>query len=72
MPGWRPRSPARPNKAGDGAALSRAEATARIIAIAAGLKLHLTEHAAVMQRVELAVSHVRDTLAQAQSNGGLK
>jgi hypothetical protein len=63
---------AKVNKAGTSAALTEAEATAQIAAIAADMKAHLTEHAAVMARVGSAVSHVKKTLAQAQRNGGLK
>jgi hypothetical protein len=55
-----------------GASLTEAEATAQITATAAEMKVHLTEHAAVIQRVESAVAHVKMTLEQARKNGGLK
>ena len=59
-------------KVSAGAALTEAEATAQIAATAADMKVHLTDHTAVIQRVASAVSHVRDTLELAQKNGGLK
>jgi hypothetical protein len=60
----------RVNKAGCGAFLTEIEA--RIAAIAEEMKVHLTDHAAVLQRVRAAVSHVAVTLEQAQKTGGLK
>jgi hypothetical protein len=59
-------------KASCGASLTRADATARIEATAAEMKVHLTDHAAVMRRVRSAVAHVEMTLGQARMNGGLK
>ena len=55
-----------------GNALSQAEATTLITAAAADMKLHLTKHDDIMQRVESAVAHVKKTLEQAQRTGELQ
>ena len=55
-----------------GGPLTEGEATARIEATARDMKIHLTEHAVVIERVESAVAHVKRTLEQARQNGGLK
>jgi len=60
---------AKVNNAGCGACPTEAEATARIAVAAAEMKIHLTDHAAVMQRVQSAVSHVMDTLALRAARG---
>jgi hypothetical protein len=36
------------------------------------MKLHLTKHDDVIQRVESAMAHVKMTLEQARKNGGFK
>jgi hypothetical protein len=58
------------NKTGCGASLD--DAAARIAATAEKMKVHLTAHAAVLQRVETAVSHVTAALEQARKDGGLQ
>jgi hypothetical protein len=55
-----------------GGPITDAEAAARIAAIAADIKVHLTEYGVVIKRVESAMAHVKAALEQARKNGGLQ
>ena len=60
------------NEASNGVSLTEAEATASIRAVASDLKIHLTEHAAVIQRIESAATHIELMLEQARKGGELQ